>query len=139
VVDKKDPKRFRLSSKVYGVSLCTMLEDPDESDWKLEKLINEISDKRNLKEKERIADEISATRKQQKEQWEYENGGENPIKASPDVESLTPEQKYMFRRLGEINLEREHRRLQEPPDSIFPILLLFILVIGFLFLVRKFQ
>jgi hypothetical protein len=116
-----------------------MHEDPDEPDWKLEKLINDIDTKRNRKEKERIADEISATRKQQKEQWEYENGGENPIKASPDVESLTPEQKYMFRRLGEINLERERKRLHEPPDSIFPVLLMLILVMGFLFLVRKFQ
>lgn len=72
------------------------------------------------REKRRIADELDEIRSQDRKQWEYTNGGRNPI--GDDPLTLDAEEQRMYEDLGKRDKRTDEQTT--PSDSIIPFVLI---------------
>jgi hypothetical protein len=102
----------------------------DDDNWNVDECLSRAD--ATHRERKRVARELEKTREQDRKQWEFENGGRNPIGNDPD--GLNREEQEMYRRLGEEDMRNE-RNSQE--DSLLPFLIIICVTIGVFYLYNK--
>jgi hypothetical protein len=95
---------------------------------------------RQLKEVEReersISEELRKIREQDKRNWEYENGGRNPLDS--DTLPYDREDQEMLEEMGRTDMENEKLKNQTSDDSLLPIGFMLCCVVIFLAAYNKY-
>jgi hypothetical protein len=96
----------------------------EEKTWSLDECVRRGDEAHRMRKqvKSEVAKELERIREQDRKQWEFTNGGRNPI--SDDPESLDPEEQQMHEEFGKITRE-------DANDG----LLAFLAVLSFVFLI----
>jgi len=89
--------------------------------------------KKQRKQDERAVLELERIREQDRKQWEYTNGGRNPV--GDDPIALDGDEHKMYENLGIKDMETENN---ESSNSIIPLMLSVIAIACFVYLVSKY-
>lgn len=104
----------------------------EEKTWNLDECIRRGDQAHDDRKRiTRLENEIEQLREQDRKQWEFSNGGKNPI--SDDPESLDPEEHLMYERLGKL------QESEEEEDNTFTFLALLTAIIVFICLYESFN
>lgn len=102
----------------------------DEPEWNFDECVARSNTAH--RNKQRIARELEQTREQDRKQWEFTNGGRNPI--GNDPEGLDIEEQEMYRKLGEADSKMDR---YDQSDDTFQYIIIVVAILAFTYLYIK--